>query len=351
MQRRTFNKLVPSVFGAAMITSPIMGSISKGFLGKYDDGKIIGHGDFRYKVDAQWGVQDAGKIPVKDCHEMVQDKKGRLILLTNEIRNNVLIYDRSGKVLSTWGNEFPGAHGLTLSQEGEDEFLFITDHDRNQVFKTTLDGRVLMTIDYPKETGKYDVKEKFRPTEVAVAPNGDFYVADGYGEQFIMHYDSKGRLLNIFGGRGDYGPLFNNVHGVCLDDRDKANPTLLVTARVQNALKRFTLGGEYIETIKLPGAFISRPVIDGDNIYTAVLVSKMPWNSESGFVLILDKDNKVVSIPGGNQPTYDNGGLKRMLQKGNTFKHPHDVCVDNDKNLYIPQWSSGKTYPIKLERI
>jgi hypothetical protein len=351
MNRRKFNKLLPSSIGAAMLASPMMGKISNDFLGNTDSREIIGHGDFRYKVDKQWGVQDAGKIPVDDCHEMVQDKNGRLILLTNATKNNVLIYDRSGKVLKTWGTEFPGAHGLTIFQEGEEEFLFITDHDRNQVFKTTLEGRILMTIDYPKATGKYEAKEKFRPTEVAVAPNGDFYIADGYGEQYIIQYNHEGKLLNIFGGRGNEGPLFNNAHGVCLDDRNKENPTLLITARVQNALKRFTLQGIYLETIKLPGAFVSRPVIDGENVYTAVLVSKMPWTSESGFVLVLDKDNKVVSIPGGHRPDYEDGSLNKMVQNGNTFKHPHDVCVDNDKNLYIPQWSSGKTYPIKLERI
>jgi hypothetical protein len=64
-----------------------------------------------------------------------------LILLTNETRNNVLIYDRSGKLLDSWGTSYPGAHGLTISNEGEDQFLFITDTDRNQVIKTDIKGK------------------------------------------------------------------------------------------------------------------------------------------------------------------------------------------------------------------
>lgn len=351
MKRRNFNKMLPLGIGGAFLNSSVFGRSIQSLGGQFSDGELIGHGDYTYKVDKTWGVQDAGKIPVKDCHEMVQDKKGRLILLTNETKNNVLIYDRSGKVIKTWGNQFPGAHGLTIFDEGGEEFLFITDHDRHQVYKTTLDGKIVMTLDFPVETGKYESKEKFKPTEVAVAPNGDFYVADGYGSQYIIHYNYKGELVNIFGGRGDENHLFNNAHGVCYDDRDKNNPTLLITARVQNALKRFTLQGEYLETIKLPGAYISRPVIDGENIYSAVLISKLPWTSESGFVIVLDKNNKVVSIPGGEAPVYANGELQKTSQLGTTFKHPHDVCVDNDKNLYIPQWSSGKTYPIKLERV
>ena len=32
-------------------------------------------------------------------------------------------------------------------------------------------------------------------------------------------------------------------------------------------------------------------------------------------------------------------------------KNCHDVCVDDDKNLYICQWNAEKTYPIKLHRV
>ena len=69
--------------------------------GKNDE-IIIGHNTHKYKVIAGWGVLDAGKIPVNDCHEMVEDAKGRLIMLGNETKNNVLIYDKSGKLLDTW---------------------------------------------------------------------------------------------------------------------------------------------------------------------------------------------------------------------------------------------------------
>ena len=80
---------------------------------------------------------------------MVQDARGRLILLTNHTKNNVIIYDKSGKVSQTWGAEFPGAHGLTLWNAGGEEFLFITDTERHQVYKTTLEGKILMTRNEP----------------------------------------------------------------------------------------------------------------------------------------------------------------------------------------------------------
>ena len=118
---------------------------------------VIGHNGFRYRVVPGWGVLDAGKNPVNDCHEMVQDAKGRIILLTNETKNNILIYDKSGKLLETWGHDYPGGHGLTLGGEGNDQYLLICDTDRNQVIKTDLKGRELMKLDYPRETGKYSL--------------------------------------------------------------------------------------------------------------------------------------------------------------------------------------------------
>jgi hypothetical protein len=43
---------------------------------------VLGQNDKRYKLDTNWGKLDFAQYPVKDCHEMVQDSKGRIILLT-----------------------------------------------------------------------------------------------------------------------------------------------------------------------------------------------------------------------------------------------------------------------------
>src|SRR5690242_3962578 len=101
-------------------------------------GVILGHNKKRYRLNTQWSTQDFTRYPVKDCHEMVQDSKGRIILLTNETKNNVIIYNKKGKLLTTWGNEYPGAHGLTLFNENGTEVLFICDNNRHQMIKTTL---------------------------------------------------------------------------------------------------------------------------------------------------------------------------------------------------------------------
>jgi len=311
---------------------------------------IIGHGSHRYKIDLNWGALDPQLYPVNDCHEMVMDKQGRIIMLTNHVQNNVIIYDQSGKLIEVWGTEFPGAHGLTINEEEGIEYLYISDNSLHQVIKTTMDGTIVMKLDYPAESGLYESANQYIPTETAIADNGDIYVADGYGLQFIMHYDAQGRLLNTFGGRGESPDSLDNAHGICIDRRAQGDPILLVTDRNRNQLKRYTLSGEYLSTIDLPGAYICRPVIKGEHIYLATIWSD-DRSDNTGFISILDKDNRLISAPGGSTPTYVNGKLNSMHQALKIFKHPHDVCIDNDDNLYICQWNAGQSYPIKLIRV
>ncbi len=343
MKRRTF--LHQSLFA----TGGLALGAGKPF-GMLPNNIILGHGNKRYRLNEQWSKADVSRYPVNDCHEMVQDKKGRILLLTNETRNNVLIYNRSGKLLDSWGTEYPGAHGLTLFNEGGEDVLFICDTNRHQVIKTTIRGKIILTIDFPRETGLYAKADEYIPTETAIAPNGDIYVVDGYGKDFVIQYDRNGRYIRHFGGRGEGPHYLRNAHGICVDTRN-GRQELIVTSREQNAFKRYTMEGAYLGTIAMPGAWVCRPVIAGNFLYAAVLQSSsLPWK-QSGFVTILDGDNKVVSNLAGNEPTYSGETLQEMHQTVIDFSYPHDVCIDNDECLYVAQCNSNKVYPYKLEPV
>lgn len=310
---------------------------------------IIGHGDFKYKVDTNWGKLDKRKTPVKDCHEMVIDKNGRIILLTNDVLNNIIIYNKDGEMVNKWGSNFPGAHGLSIKNEGGEDFLYITDTEKHSVVKHTIDGREVLRLPSPVESGLYQNINQYQPTETAIADNGDIYVADGYGQQYILHYNSKGQLLNTFGGSGEEDEQFYNAHGIAIDSRS-GQDKLLITARQQNKLKYFTMTGRYESEVNLPGAYICRPVIHREQVYLATIWSH-DGSSNTGFVSILDKENKLVSAPGGCQPFYDKEKLSPMFQTWEVFKHPHDVAIDNDENIYVCQWNAGQVYPYKLIRV
>jgi DNA-binding beta-propeller fold protein YncE len=342
--RRRFLK--QSLFtGLALQISPLISIANR-------PNALIGHGDFKYQVDMNWGKLNASITPVNNCHEMVIDSKGKLYLLTDEPKNNVIIYDQSGKFLNSWTLGLAAAHGLTLSKEGEEEFLWITDNG-GKVVKTTLNGRIIKEIPTAHELGIYSQAMRYVPTETAVAPNGDVYIADGYGSQFFLRFDYQGNFIQKFGGEGNQDHEFKTAHGLCIDSRN-GQPTLICTSRGHNSFKRFSLEGDYLETLFLPGAFVCRPVIHGDELYSGVCWSRTKYlepMDNSGFVTILDKNNKVISNPGGTAPQYENGTLQLMVQDQPIFKHCHDVCIDDDKNIYVCQWNASHSYPIKLTRV
>ena len=319
-------------------------------------GTIVGHGAFRYRVDLLWSQADAEKHPVQDCHEMVQVADGRLFLLTNHRQNNVLIYEVDGTLAGAWTLGLSGAHGLTVHRNAEGvESLYITDTG-GRVLKTTLEGEILQEFASPLTNGVYGAKETYSPTESAVAPNGDVYIADGYGSQYILRYDRDGKFLGKFGGRSTQPSnpgRFMQAHGVAIDLRGDV-PLLVCTERIRNEFNWFTLDGTHVRGVYLPGAYISRPVISGSHLYSGVCFGARPddyrmWQ-QRGFVTILDGQGVVVSNPGGHAPVYKEDRLQLMLQDQPVFKNCHDVAVDTAGNLYVCQWNSGRVYPYKLHR-
>lgn len=151
--------------------------------------------------------------------------------------------------------------------------------------------------------------------DAVVALNGDIYVADGYGSQWVLQYDRHGRFIRKFGGAEDPNPeaRLKNSHGISIDLRNPAEPLLLVSSRNENKLKVFTLEGEFVENIDLPGAFCGQAVVHGEELYVGACWSKSEGTGKrlqnSGFVLVLDKNNRVVSCPGGTEPRYKWGGV------------------------------------------
>ncbi|MES2736283.1 MAG: 6-bladed beta-propeller [Verrucomicrobiota bacterium] len=348
MKRRTLLAAASATFAAPFVRSQSKTSLQ---------GSTIGHGQHRYQVDLEWCKAKREQHPVKDCHEMVMDAQKRLIMITNEARNNILIFDKEGQVLDAWTLKLKAGHGLTLDSRDGKECLWLCDPSGGAVIKTTLKGEVLMKLPHAKDCGAYDAVSKYAPTEAAVAPNGDIYVADGYGSQFILHFDSQGKFIRKFGGLSTQAMnagKFMQAHGVAIDSRGPT-PLVLCTERVRNEFHWYTLDGQYVRSVYLPGAFMSRPVIAGDLLLSGVCFGMKPgdyrmWR-ERGFIVILDKDNRVISAPGGQSPEYEGDQVKLLLQDQPVFRNVHDVCMDDEGSLYACQWNADQAYPYKLCKV
>ena len=130
--------------------------------------------------------------------------------------DSVVVFDEKGKFVRSFGPMFRGgAHGLFLNKEGRDEVLYFCDEKHGIITKRTLKGEEIWTMGYPQDSPIYQKGPgstgpggaaglNYRPTNFAIAPNGDFWVGDGYGSYYMFHYSQKGnsypKLVNTFGG-------------------------------------------------------------------------------------------------------------------------------------------------------
>ena len=169
-------------------------------------------------------------------------------------------------------------HDVTLHREADGtEYLCLTDNS-GRVVKATLDGKVVLELPHAQKCGAYSDKEPYAPTETAIAPNGDIYVADGYGSQFILRFDRTGKYLSKFGGKSTQPTnpgKFMQAHGVALDTRGP-EPLLVCTERVRNEFNWFTPEGKHVRGVYLPVAYVSRPVIAGGPLDSGVCFGATP---------------------------------------------------------------------------
>ena len=321
------------------------------------DPTLLGQGDFRYRAVEGWARVALSKVKVKNGHGLAIDSAGRILFLTDDPQNNLIVLNAAGELLETWTARMPGAHGLTRIVENGKETLFVTDTSLHEVRKLTLKGDELLHLPWPEKSGLYKTAAEYRPSKVLLSPNnGEFYVFDGYGKDYVHHYAADGSLIRSWGGtigEGENQLAHFGPHGGVVDTRDPANPLILVCMSDKLEVKRFTLEGMFIDKFALPGGNPRDAVLFGEFLFIPHLGDQWPTDKTApGFVSVLDRRNRVISNIGGTPPVYDEAGaLKPMRSTGAPFIHPHGIAVDADGNLYVAQFASPAAPLLKLERI
>jgi len=143
----------------------------------------------------------------------------------------VLVFDgRTGALLRRWGaDQFAMPHGITVDQG---DHVWITDLAYQQVFELTADGQLIRTIGERGVAGT-DGTHFDRPTKVAVAPDGTFYVSDGYRNSRVVAFGRDGHFLFAWGSKGSGPGEFDLPHGIALDRRGRVYVADRGNARVQ----------------------------------------------------------------------------------------------------------------------
>jgi len=321
---------------------------------------ITGVGDYQYRVKHHY-VQLPSEYSWQTTHNVAVDSQNRIYVIhegREELKEHpsIFVFDDKGKFIRAFGSQYQGGgHGLEVRKEGNEEFLYVSAYQQVKAFaKLTLDGKEIWTKRAPEESKVYNQEEytspkkvwgrdRFMPTNFAFLPTGGFLLADGYGAFHIHRYDDNGKWLGSFGGAGEGMGKFNTPHGLWIDDRDAANPKIVVTDRAHNTLQIFDLSGKYLETIS---GFGLPANIDCNK--DLLLVPEL-----GSRVSLLDRSYKVLAQLGSDvERVRDTKGVRedeKMWIDGK-FVHPHDACFDRNGDILVAEWvRTGRV--TKLERI
>ena len=158
----------------------------------------------------------------------------------------VLEFDASGKLLKSFGaGMFAFPHNLVIDRDGN---LFVTDNHGHYIIKFNPEGKVLMTLGKRGEPG--DDPDHFnQPSAVAVAPNGDIFVADGHGNNTnarVVKFSKDGKFIKTWGRKGTAHGEFDMPHAIALDSKGR----VFVGDRGNNRIQIFDQDGKFLEEWK-----------------------------------------------------------------------------------------------------
>lgn len=312
---------------------------------------VLGRGEFTYEAIHDWGELPA-RIRWGNTHGVVEDSQGNIYVhhtvhATSESADSMVVFDRDGRFVRSWGRQFRGvAHGLHIRKEGGDEVLYLTVNAASPrltpqpemqavVVKATTRGEIVWTIQGPPDIPEYGpapdgTPARYNPTNIAIAPNGDLYVGDGYGSYFVNQYNSRGEYIRTFGGKGSEPGKLNEPHGIWMDTRG-ADPILVVADRRNNRLQRFTLDGRHIDFVtgfRLPCHFHEQR--------GTVVVPDL-----QGRVTLIGRDNQIIEHLGDSNPANWNNPLRTRPRDAfipGQFICPHGACFDHDGNIFVVEW-------------
>lgn len=295
---------------------------------------LTGNGEWTYEVKSDWGMLPAG-ITFGGTHGAVAQDKAGNIYVSTQSETGIVVYNADGRMLNKIATSFPEVHSIVHAEEGGIEYFYTTVQkgtpQENWLFvKMKIDGTPVQKITAPSEAG-FKSPNEWRLTAAVPAPDGSIFIANGYGDSRIFHFDRNGNYLRSYSGKGTDPGLLNCSHGLALDMRYD-QPLLLVCDRENRRLCHFDLDGNYVRTTT---QHLRRPCqisFFGDY----AIVSEL-----EGRATILDRDNVPVAFLGDNpnRSEWANYDLDPKEIAPATFSAAHGCFVDRDADIYISDWN------------
>jgi peptidylamidoglycolate lyase len=292
------------------------------------------------RLPAGFQMGEAAGVAVDtDGHVLVFHRPGRgFDTAATELLKDPAVLEldqRDGRLIRSWGaNTFLVPHGITVDHENN---VFLTDVAMQQVFKFSHHGKLLFSVGEPR-VGKWDATHFNQPTDIAIRPDGSFYVSDGYVNSRVAIFDSRGKWLREWGKKGDGHGEFSNPHGLTFVT---GSTDVIVADRQNSRLQLFDANGAFKrEWIGAKDAATTGRVFsvatDGDG-FLYVGIRRADYETAHTGVLKLDRQWNIVAAVGFGRPGDP------------VFNAVHDLAVGRDGAIYVAETRTKRV--VKLRRV
>jgi DNA-binding beta-propeller fold protein YncE len=270
-------------------------------------------GDRRYAIHRQWAKLPAGQS-FGFLSDLMVDRDGRMHVAQRGTDRPVLVFERDGKLAGSWGEGvLAEPHYINAGVDGS---ILVADRDAHQVLRFSKDGTLLQALGkrhFPSLDAPFN-----HPTAAAQAPDGEIYVADGYGNSSVHRFAADGALLATWGGAGGGPGAFTTPHAVAIDGRGR----VLVADRENNRVQVFDRDGVFLEAW-------------GDHYHPMQI-----WIDDRGLVFVTDQ------IPRISLLSADGRLIGRCR---GAINGAHGLSGDAEGNLYLAELPPQ--FVTKLERL
>ncbi|MSU77370.1 MAG: hypothetical protein EXS16_04650 [Gemmataceae bacterium] len=248
------------------------------------------------------------KVPRGGISGIAVDGRDNVYLL-HRIKPYVLVFDKSGKHIRSWDGDFKIPHGLRIDADGN---VWIADMANHLVQKFTPEGKLLLSLGQKDKPGL--ASDQFnKPADVGFGPDGEFYVADGYGNSRIAKFSKDGKFVQDWGVKGKGESQFNIPHVVMLDAKNR----VIVGDRENLRVQIFDRAGKFVQQWTDTGAPYGLHLFK-DRVYLA--------DGRKGTIRVLNSDGKL---------------LARWEGSDKAKETPHWITVDSQGAVYVG-FVSGK---------
>ncbi|HWZ33225.1 MAG TPA: peptidyl-alpha-hydroxyglycine alpha-amidating lyase family protein [Bryobacteraceae bacterium] len=214
------------------------------------------------------------------------DRKGNIyVLQRGEKADPVIVIDRQGHVLRSWGKGlYKIPHSIRIDPAGN---VWTIDAESSTVLKFTPAGKKLMQIEVGEQpSGR---RSQFvGTTDIAFGPHGRLFITDGYGNARVLEYTPDGKRVRQWGTAGSGQGQFRLPHGITID-RDKI---IYVADRENGRVQEFDLDGKYLGEWQLGRTYSVRA--SGGAIWATMQPIDTPVPSLGWIVKLDRKTGKVM---------------------------------------------------------